>query len=399
MEILFRHLDPGVSGAVSSICQLLAAYCRRFPGDRLTLMCGRQSPMASLGRFENIAVEFVPSGPAREIHRLVWAAHGIHRQLARASYDVVWCVNMGPYVRTAVPQVLSIHNAYQVYPWSCAHHHPGSRARVAVMRWFFRKSLGCADAALVQTDLMGEYVKAIEGCPPRVAVLPKAVIPTLDDACRPLSPDLEEAIRGTYGTVTALYVATATPHKNHRLLAGMMEICRRRAINARLVVTLEPKQWATAGGPSAASLAGSGHVIPVGWVPKDQLPRLYAAADFCVMPSLLESLSSAHLEAMQWRRPQIVADLPYARDLCGDAALYADPCDALQWALKLQLLQGDTALRDRLVSRGIERLKGFPATWYEMAERLRSILADAVKDSRNGNAAAVTEKSEFSSAQ
>jgi glycosyltransferase involved in cell wall biosynthesis len=397
MNILFRHLDPGVSGAVSSICKLIEAYCGRFPGDRLTVMCTRESPMASVHRIENAAVDFVPSGARREIHRLVWAAHGVRRQLARASYDVVWCLNVGPYVKTAVPQVLSIHNAYQVYPWSLARYHPGSRARVAAVRWFFRKSLHCADAVIVQTDLMREYVKAIDGCPPRVAVLPKAVISSLDDVGQPLSPELENAIRGASGASTALYVATNAPHKNHRLLAALMEICRTRGIPIRLVVTLGAEQWSGAGGPSAASLVRSGHVIPAGWVPKDQLRRLYESVDFCVMPSLLESLSSAHLEAMQWRRPQVVADLPYARNLCGDAALYADPYDALQWVAKLELLRGDAALRGRLVSRGVERLKEFPATWNEMAEHLRSILADVVEDSRNRNSAACPAKeAEFS---
>jgi glycosyltransferase involved in cell wall biosynthesis len=399
MKILFRHLDPGASGAVSSICKLLEAYCGRFPGDILTVMCARESPMASLHRIQNATVEFVPSGPAREVHRLVWAGHGIRRQLSGASYDVVWCLNVGPYIKTTVPQILSIHNAYQVYPPSFARHHPGSRARVAALRWFFRKSLRCADAAIVQTGLMRKYLKAIDGCPPRVEVLPKAVISSKDDAGQPLSPGLERAIRSTFGGVTALYVAASTPHKNHRLLAAMMEICRRRGISARLVVTLDAEQWSGAGGHSAESLVRSGHVIPAGWVPESQLRQLYTSVDCCVMPSLLESLSSAHLEAMQWRRPQIVADLPYARDLCGDAALYTDPYDPRQWVVKLELLRNDSALRDHLVSRGVERLKDFPATWNEMAERLRLVLADVVKGSRNRSAApCLVDEAEFSAA-
>lgn len=382
MRILFRNLDPGAGGGVSSICKLLEAYCGRFPEDRLTVMCVAQSPLASLARFPNATLELLPSGPRREIHRLAWAAHGIRRQLARASYDLVWSMNVGAYIKTGVPQVLSIHNAYQVYPWTFARQHPGSRLRVAALRWFFRRSLACADAAIVQTDLMREYLQGTPGCPPRVAVLPKAVISSPDDAGQPLSSVLESALRDASGKFTALYVATCAPHKNHRLLAAMMEILRSRGIAARLVVTLDAAQWSAAAGPAAERLVRSGHVIPVGWVPKDQLRRLYASVDFCVMPSLLESLSSAHLEAMQWRKPQIVAALPYARDLCGDAALYADPFDALAWVAQLERLRAEPALRGRLVRRGVERLQDFPATWSVMAERLRSILADIVKDPR-----------------
>ena len=378
MEILFRHLDPGTSGAVSSLCKLLEAYAVRFPGDRLTVMCADGSPLAALRQLANIEIESLPGGPGREIHRLAWAVRGIRRQLARSSYDVVWSMNMGAYVRTAVPQVLSIHNAYQVYPWRFARLHPGTRLRVAAMRWFFRRSLACADAAIVQTERMREYVEAIPGCPPRVAVLPKAVISAAEDAGEPLPASLENALRGAGGAATLLYVATRIPHKNHPLLARMMEICRRRGIPARLVVTLDAGDWSAAGGAGAESLVRSGHVIAAGWVSKDQLRALYTSVDFCVMPSLLESLSSAHLEAMEWGRPQIAADLPYARDLCGDAALYADPADAGQWVAQLERLRADAALRERLASRGRERLEKFPATWSMMAERLRSIFADVV---------------------
>jgi glycosyltransferase involved in cell wall biosynthesis len=391
MRILFRNADPGAGGGVSSICKLLEAYCGSFPGDRLTIMCALASPLASLARFANVEIKVLSSGPGREIDRLAWAAHGIHRQLRRETYDLVWCMNIGSYVKTPVPQVLSIHNAYQVYPWSFARHHPGTRLRVAALRWFFRRSLACADAAIVQTDLMREYAKAIPGCPARVAVLPKAVISSRDDAGQPLSSSLSNLVPGAARMFTTLYVATCTPHKNHRLLAGMMEICRNVGISARLIVTLDRSQWSRAGGPSAESLARSGHVIPAGWVPKDQLRRLYMGVDCCVMPSLLESLSSAHLEAMQWRKPQIVADLPYARELCGPAALYADPDNAAAWAVQLERLRTDAELRERLVNQGVERVKGFPATWNVMAHGLRSIFGDVVQDARREDRAASTE--------
>jgi hypothetical protein len=38
------------------------------------------------------------------------------------------------------------------------------------------------------------------------------------------------------------------------------------------------------------------------------------------MPSKLESLSSSHLEAMSWSVPQVVSDLPFARETCGIAS-------------------------------------------------------------------------------
>ena len=392
MRILFRNSDPGSGGGVSGVAQMMEAYCGRFPDDRLRIQCAGESPLAALGRFPNVEVEPL-AGSRREIHRLAWAAHGIRRQLAHTACDLVWSMNVGPLVKTAVPQVLSIQNAYQVCPWRLARRHAGGRTRVAALRWFFRRSLGCADAAIVQTDLMKEYVQAIPGCPERVEVVPKAVVSTADDGGQPLSPALERTLRraSAAGAFTALYAATYGPHKNHRLLAEAMEICRRSAVPVRLVVTLTAAEWAAAAGAAAEGLVRSGHAIAAGWVPKDQLRALYAGVDCCVMPSLLESLSSAHLEAMEWRRPQIAADLPYAREVCGDAALYADPADAPEWVGQLERLRDDRGLRERLVSRGAARLAGFPATWSAMAERLRWVFLAVVKNKRRATAWAAEE--------
>jgi glycosyltransferase involved in cell wall biosynthesis len=386
MRILFRHLDPGLSGAVSSICKLLEAYCARFPDDRLTIMCCGESPLATLQqRFDNVEAEAVPSGAFREICRMMWGAHGVRVQSAREHYDVIWCLNVGPYVNTAVPQVLSIHNAFQIYPWQMARYHPGTRPQVAALRWFFRMSLRRAHAAIVQTDLMKEYVQRINGCPRKVVVLRKAVVSAPHDTGHPLPAQLQAALRKGSGVLTLLYVATFSPHKNHGVLSAMMEICRSRGAAVRLVVTLDTTQWCVVGGPASESLMRSGHVIPIGWIPKDQLFHLYASCDVCVMPSLLESLSSAHIEAMQWRKPQIVADLPYAHDLCGEAALYAGVNDPMHWVSTLELLQSDPALRDRLVTLGAERLLDFPETWKDMAEELRHVFTDVVGGHNRGN--------------
>ncbi len=46
---------------------------------------------------------------------------------------------------------------------------------------------------------------------------------------------------------------------------------------------------------------------------------------------LSECLSSSHLEAFAYSKPQIVADVPYAHDLCKNAALYANPNDVNDW--------------------------------------------------------------------
>lgn len=56
------------------------------------------------------------------------------------------------------------------------------------------------------------------------------------------------------------------------------------------------------------------------------------------------------------QRPLVTSDREFARALCGDAAVYADPLDAGAFAEALRRVLGDADLRTRLVGAGVVRL-------------------------------------------
>ena len=94
------------------------------------------------------------------------------------------------------------------------------------------------------------------------------------------------------------------------------------------------------------------------------------------MPSLLESLSSSHLEAMQWRKPQMAADLPYAHDLCGEAALYAEPENPSDWAAKMRAVVEDPLALRAIGGSGRGADEGLSRSWREVARQVRGFLAE-----------------------
>jgi len=378
MRILFRHLDPGKGGAVSSLVKLLEAYACRFPEDHLSIMCTRNSPLANVGRLPNCEVVFVGQKIPRAFHLLGFADIVVRRLFRERKLDLFWPVNIGLYFSGGPPQVMTMNNPHQVYPPSPDVPHPRSRFHVLLMRWFFRRSLRVSSAVIVQTDLMRQLTQVISGCPELVAVVPKAVTePGVKNA--PLSQRIASLLAPAASAVRLLYVATAIPHKNHKLLASVMQRFRLQGRSIKLVLTIHRAQWLQCAGELGASLVASGHVILLDWVDKDELQALYEACDFSVMPSVAESLSSAHVEAMYWKRPQVVADLPYAHDLCRDAALYADPKKAESWCEQLEKLLADPELQHVLIARGTARIKDFPSSWTEMAEAVRPVFLSVLE--------------------
>jgi len=83
---------------------------------------------------------------------------------------------------------------------------------------------------------------------------------------------------------------------------------------------------------------------------------LYQNSTLVFVPSLLETYSATYLEAMVARRPLIVAERPFAREICRDAALYVEPKNSRETAMKILGLINNKELQKRFVMNGLQVL-------------------------------------------
>jgi len=360
----------GGGGGLSNLTVLLRTIARQHPEDSIEIVTSPSARFSALQDTANIRIRRVRVTGVQEIDRLLVSVWLLPRLVRAGNSDVLWSVNLGPYIKPNVPSILSVNNAYQVYPWHVSRYHPGSRIRVGALRWFFRRSLRLADAVMVQTPGMGQYVRAISGAPRSVYVAPKAVEQESDIQREPLPAGVVRLLESGLGrrVFTFLYVSTWMPHKNHITLLKAFSELARRNIPVRLVLTVTEREILSAGWAGSAALLEAGHVVAAGWIEKAFLRSLYNSCDGCLMPSHLESLSSAHLEAMRWGRPQITVDLPYARDLCGPAAVYVPVDDWNAWVNEIDRFRQDEGLQQQLVTAGYDQMRQYPASWTEAAE-------------------------------
>ena len=110
------------------------------------------------------------------------------------------------------------------------------------------------------------------------------------------------------------------------------------------------------------------------------LRRLYRASAALVFPSFYESFGLPPLEAMRLGCPVIASDIPALREICGDAALYADPRRPAEIARAIRTLMDDPALARVLRERGIRRAAMF--TWEKCARETFAILARVLEQGR-----------------
>jgi glycosyltransferase involved in cell wall biosynthesis len=119
----------------------------------------------------------------------------------------------------------------------------------------------------------------------------------------------------------------------------------------------------------------------LGFVPDDDLPTLYQAADLFVFPSLYEGFGIPPLEAMACGCPVICSDCGALREVVGHAAAIVDPKNVAALAEQMARLAGDPEVRDCWRVAGLARAKRFH--WRKTAAETLEIYSRAATRERS----------------
>jgi len=163
-------------------------------------------------------------------------------------------------------------------------------------------------------------------------------------------------------------------HKNLEVLIEIFRKYSEKLNDVRCIVTVAKEQH-----PNAAKFLSSihkyklqDHIINIGPLKQEKLAGFFYNSDALLFPTLMESFSATYLEAMHFNLPILTSDLDFARDVCGDAALYFDPWNPTDIIDKILALKNDAGLQQKLICKGRQRISSFFRSWQD-------VTAEAVK--------------------
>lgn len=177
-----------------------------------------------------------------------------------------------------------------------------------------------------------------------------------------------------------LFVSQWRPHKGIGNLVKAFEILdeRFKMYDLKLVITGKPNPKFPKIEKCINDSPLRSRIITPGFVEEKDMASLYSNAAAFVFPSIYEGFGLNPLEAMACGTPVATSDISCIPEVAGSAALYFDPYDPEDIALKTHTLLKNLKLRQDLVSRGFENLKRF--SWQKMAERTHRIYLGALKN-------------------
>ena len=200
----------------------------------------------------------------------------------------------------------------------------------------------------------GEVVELLGVAEERVVV----AYPGIDPGFRP------DGERADLGGPYVLAVGTLEPRKNLPALAAAFALLRERHPELTLAIAgLE--------GWEDRPLANEG-IRLLGYVPDDELARLYRGASVFAYPSRFEGFGIPVVEALASGVPAVVSSHPSLDEASGEAALRADPDDAEAFAEALERALDETP------ERGLAHAAQF--TWRACGQAVLAGYESALRD-------------------
>jgi glycosyltransferase involved in cell wall biosynthesis len=281
--------------------------------------------------------------PARD---LGWYLAALPAMARRDGVQVLHCPTQRAPVRSSVPLVVTLHDlAVLRHPetfnaWTRTY----SRLTLPRVVWAARRVIAVSEftkrEALELLDVPEEDVR----------VIPNAV-------GAPFEPN-GAAAEGDY----VLAVSTLEPRKN---LDRLVEGFRRAGLNGHRLLVTGMRGW--------GDVAVSGNSVEwLGFVPDEELARLYRGARCVAYVSAYEGFGLPVLEAMACGAPVVAGRNEAAEEVAGDAAVLVDPLDPD--AIAVGLAEAIDR-RDELRTRGLLRAKAFD--WHEVAHRTVEVYREA----------------------
>lgn len=348
------YRSAGINGYIYN---LLRALPDADPDFRYTVFAGPQSQPPAHDR---LAVRRAAWNTESPLRRILWEQIAQPLALRRAHPDLAHGLAFVSPLLSRVPSVVTVYDLSFV-------HYPDRlpAARRWYLRLFARWSCGRARRVIAISHSTARDLAQTFGLPPECI---DVAAPGVGEQFVPLPREDVERFRARKGLPDRflLFLGTLEPRKNLPvLLRAYAQLAAEDRVATHLVLAggvgwMADEIFAAI---EAHDLSGTVH-LP-GYVPADELPLWYNAAEALVYPSVFEGFGLPVLEALACGKPALVSDASSLPEAVGDGGLCLPPDDVGAWAAALARAMHDAQWRAEAGARGRARAARF--TWAETA--------------------------------
>jgi len=369
LSLTETYRGAGINGHIHNLLQRLSPAS---PDLRFTAFLSEQRFVAPPG----LNVHLVRWPTSRPLVRIVWEQLLLPQAVRSRQVDLLHGLAYAVPLVSSCPMVVTIHDlTFYRFPKTLR---PSRRLYLrAATRSAVRRA---ARVIAVSHQTKEELVHFLHVPPEKVDVIHNGV----GEAFRPALPDEIARFRKDRGLPARfiLFLGTLEPRKN---IVSLLEAFARWRKESGPGAGTEGVKLVVAGAKGwyferifalAEELGLAGELLFPGFLPEEELPWWYRAAECFVYPSLYEGFGLPVLEAMACGTPVITSSVSSLPEVAGNAAITVDPGDAGALADAIGRVLGDTALRADMLQAGLLQAKRF--SWDRAARETAAVYRRAL---------------------
>jgi glycosyltransferase involved in cell wall biosynthesis len=358
-------LHGAFSGVEKAVRGLLRGLTQTAGDDELHLICGREPPL-DLSLPPSMTWRPMAFDPASRLRRILFQ----QLRLGRTARDLGAEALHGPaYVtplRSPLPAIASVYDLMVLI-------HPGLCARANRIHYglVLPRALPRCARIIVPSNAVADSVAALPGvAPDRIEIIPLGID---DEFHEPLADGQVRALRQRLQLPDRflLFVGNQEPKKGLEVLVRALV----RLPLAPPLVIAGKRAWGMGGLDDLIRDSGlSESIIFTGYLPDEDLPPLYAAAEWLVFPSIYEGFGLPPLESMACGTPVIASDGGALPETTGDACVRVPAGRAGPLAEAIEACWADPGKRESLIRKGRKQARRF--SWRTHAQAVRKVYAE-----------------------
>jgi hypothetical protein len=223
-------------------------------------------------------------------------------------------------------------------------------AKHTLRKKIFWNRLKFVDILIVQTNTELNRLKSFHKKLPNIHVLPPLFPIHLKDN----SSIKFNLPKKNKNTIRLACIAYYWDHKNLEILADLLDLASKQHIPLQIIFTLNSMK--IKGGKKLIHKLSphirSGYALNIGNLSPSKVASVIMQCDGVILPSLLETFGLNCLEAWHCQKVFFVADRPYAKEICQNAAVFFDPLDANDILAKIIGTFKNEPLQQKIIARG-----------------------------------------------
>lgn len=364
----------GISGYVGNrltgigrvLINVLSELAKLHPEDRYILFRNFDfKEYDCLAQYTNIEIVDIPYTKESGLKNILWHQWLFQKLLKKYKCDIAYIPNFTLLLWKVVPTIVTIHDLIE-------YNVPNKFSKA---RMFYRKRI-CDPLMAKRSDCIltvsesskNDIIKYLHQNVSKVKVTPNAVDHSV---FRKYNKDEVMAVLSRYGLEYKdylLFVGTIDyPGKNIKtVLDAFFELKSQEATDKKLVIVGKDGHNSQVIYDAVNSSAYKNDVVFTGYLPDEDLPKLYAGSHIMIYLSLYEGFGLPVLEAMSCATPVICSNTSCFPEIVGDLDVMVPPTDVIGIEKKILKILNDKKYNDELTEKCYE--KSLKYSWYETAK-------------------------------